>query len=200
MRCYHPLVVRSERGDFLSAKLRPGNAHTAAGGLAFVLPVLRRARGWAERVWLRIDAGFPEPKLLEAREEEGFLYVARLKTNAALKRLAAPQLARLSGAVSGEAAVRTRELLYRAGSWAHARRVVLVIVERVDAQGELFAADFFLLSNASVATAGDALLERYRQRGMAEKDFGECKQALNVALSSAPRPKIHYRGRMVDAP
>ncbi len=44
-----------------------------------MLPVLRRARAWAEQVWLRIDAGFPEPKLLGALEEEGFLYVARLK-------------------------------------------------------------------------------------------------------------------------
>lgn len=200
MRCYHPLVVRSERGDFLGAKLRPGNAHTADGGLAFVLPVLRRARGWAERVWLRIDAGFPEPDLLDTLEEEGFLYVARLKTNAVLERLAAPHLTPLSAGAPETGGVRTRELLYQAGSWTHARRVVLVMVERADAQGELFTDHFFLLSNASAATAGEALLERYRQRGIAEKDFGEWKQALDVALSSAPRPKTHYRGRVVDAP
>jgi hypothetical protein len=83
-----------------------------------VLPVLRRARAWAERVWLRIDAGFPEPKLLATLEEEGFLYVARLKSNAALERLAAPHLA---SPFLGEAGVCTHELLYRAGSWAHAR-------------------------------------------------------------------------------
>jgi hypothetical protein len=200
MNCYHPLVVRSEWGDYLAAKLRTGNVHTADGGLAFVLPVLRRAQAWAERVWLRIDAGFPEPVLLETLEEEGFLYVARLKTNAALERLAAPHLASLSADAPGEGGVRTQELLYRAGSWAHARRVVLVVVERADAQGELFTNHFFLLSNASVAITGAALLERYRQRGTAEKDFGDWKQALDVALSSTPRPKTHYRGRAVDGP
>ena len=200
MRCYHPVVARSEWGDYLGAKLRPGNVHTADGGLAFVLPILRRARQWAEQVWARIDAGFPEPHLLETLEEEGFLYVARVKTNAALERLAAPFLALPREHAPGEERVWTHELQYKAGSWTHPRRVVLVIVEREREQGELFADHFFLLSNASVAVTGEALLGRYRQRGTAEKDFGDWNQALDVALSSAPRPKTHYRGREVEAP
>jgi hypothetical protein len=200
MRCYHPLVVRSEWGDYLGAKLRPGNVHTADGGLAFVLPILRRARNWAEQVWARMDAGFPEPELLETLEEEGFLYVARLRTNARLERLAAPYLAGTPGPAAGEERVWTHELQYQAKSWAHPRRVVLVVVERSREQGELFLDHFFLLSNASVATSGEALLERYRQRGTAENDFGDWNQALDLALSSAPRPKAHYRGREVQAP
>lgn len=200
MNCYHPLVVRSEWGDYLGAKLRPGNVHTADGGLAFVLPLLRRARAWAEQVWLRADAGFPEPELLETLEEEGFLYVARLKTNARLERLAAPYLAQPREAAAGEERLWTHELMYQAGSWSRPRRVVLVIVERESAQGELFVEHFFLLSNASVAITAEALLARYRQRGTAEKDFGDWNQALDVALSSAPRPKTHYRGRAVENP
>lgn len=200
MRCYHPLVVRSEWGDYLGAKLRPGNVHTADGGLAFVLPILRRAQEWAEQVWLRMDAGFPEPELLDTLEEEGVLYVARLRTNARLERLAAPFLARAQGPAAGEERVWTHELMYQAGSWSHPRRVVLVVVEREREQGELFLDHFFLLSNASVALTGDALLKRYRQRGTAEKDFGDWNQALDVALSSAPRPKTHYRGRAVEEP
>ena len=201
MRCYHPVVARSEWGDYLGAKLRPGNVHTADGGLAFVLPILRRARAWAEQVWLRVDAGFPEPNLLETLEEEGFLYVARLKTNAVLERLAAPLLALPRSPIpDGEERVWTHELQYQAGSWTHPRRVVLVIVERVREQGELFVDHFFLLSNASVAVTGGALLERYRQRGTAEKDFGDWNQAVGGSLSSAPRPKTHYRGREVEAP
>lgn len=201
MRCYHPILVRSEWGDYLGAKLRPGNVHTADGGLAFVLPILRRARNWAEQVWLRADAGFPEPELLETLEDEGFLYVARLKTNAALERLAAPLLALpRSPVLAGQERVWTHELTYRAGSWTRPRRVVLVVVERSREQGELFLDHFFLLSNASVAISGDALLERYRKRGGAEKDFGDWNQALDVALSSAPRPKTHYRGREIEAP
>jgi len=40
-RIYHPLVALcAETGDLLDAKLRPGNAHTAEGGLDFILPLL----------------------------------------------------------------------------------------------------------------------------------------------------------------
>jgi hypothetical protein len=79
--------------------------------------------------------------------------------------------------------------------------VVLVRVEHADEQGELFTDHFFLLSNASVAETGaEALLAHYRQRGTAEKDFGDWKQALDLALSSAPRPTAHYRGREVKTP
>lgn len=135
MRCNHPLVVRSEWGEYLGANLRPGNVHTADGGLALVLPILRRARRWAEQVWLRADAGFPEQELLETLEKEEILYVARLKTNAAPERVAAPHLALPRGPTAGEERVWTHELTYQAGSWSHARRVVLVVVERSRDQG-----------------------------------------------------------------
>ena len=65
-RCYHPLVVRTENGDFLGAQLRPSHVHSSQGGREFVLPILRRALAWAEDVWLRIDAGFPGDPLLAA--------------------------------------------------------------------------------------------------------------------------------------
>ncbi len=42
-----------------------------------------------------------------------------------------------------------------------------------------------------------ALLERYRGRGEAEKDFGDWNQALALSLSSTPRTKTHYRGRVL---
>lgn len=197
VRCYHPLLMRSEHGDYLSAKLRPGNVHTADGGLQFALPILRRARNWAEQVWLRIDAGFPERKMLDRLEEEGFLYVARLNGNPVLKRMAAPYVTE----PPPEGQVRTHELIYRAAKWARPRRVVLVVLERTKEQGELFLDYFFLLTNVSVAEVpADELLERYRKRGTAEKDFGDWKQALDVSLSSSPRPKDHYRGREVQTP
>jgi hypothetical protein len=197
MRCYHPLVLRSEQGDYLGAKLRPGNVHTADGGLEFALPILHHARGWAQQVWLRIDAGFPEGKFLDRLEEEGFLYVARLNGNAVLKRMAEPFVTQ--PLTDGQ--VRTHELIYQAAKWTRPRRVVLVMLERTKEQGELFLDYFFLVTNVSVAEVpAEQLLERYRQRGTAEKDFGEWKQALDVSLSSSPRPKGHYRGSEVRAP
>ena len=38
------------------------------------------------------------------------------------------------------------------------------------------------------------MLEHYRQRGQAESLFGDWKGTLKPALSSAARPKRHYRG------
>lgn len=198
-RCYHPLIVRSEWGDYLGAKLRPGNAHTAEGGLEFVLPILRWLATFAERVWVRMDAGFPEPELLSRLEEERFCYVARLKTNAVLARLAEPHLQRLSDEPSLGERVWTQELSYQAKSWDRSRRVVLIGVERSDAQANLFRDHFFLLTNvAAEEMAPEVLLQHYRQRGSSEKDFGEWQQALNVPLSSTPRPKSHYQGRPIE--
>ncbi|HEU4323695.1 MAG TPA: IS1380 family transposase [Roseiflexaceae bacterium] len=197
VRCYHPLVMRSEEGEYLSAKLRPGNVHTADGGMEFALPILRRAKRWAEQVWLRMDAGFPESTLLDTLEEEDFLYVARLNGNAVLKRMAAPYVTQ----PPPDGQVRTHELVYQAAKWTRPRRVVLVVLERMKEQGELFLDHFFLLTNVSVAEVpAEALLGRYRKRGTAEKDFGEWKQALDVSLSSSPRPKSHYRGRELASP
>jgi hypothetical protein len=50
------------------------------------------------------------------------------------------------------------------------------------------------------ARSGFQLLERYRGRGGAERDFGELNGAFHVGLPSSPRPKAHYRGTPVHTP
>lgn len=201
MRCYHPVLVRWDRGDYLGAALRPGNAHTADGALIFVAPIVEWAQLLALRVWLRIDAGFPEPKLLSWLERVGVSYVARVRGNAVLERLAAPYLEQTGDSTVVGEVVALHELSYGAGSWDRERRVVLVIVNRATEQGELFREHFFLLTNATAEEVAAAeLLERYRQRGTAEKDFGDWKTALELALSSTPRAKMHYREQPVTTP
>lgn len=195
IRCYHPLVASVDGRFFLGARLREGNAHTAAGGLDFVLPLLRWLKILVPRVWLRADAGFPEPAFLDALEAEAVPYVCRLRSNAVLERLAAPFLRRPAGRPPAEGRTWLHELRYQAGSWSRKRRVVLVVLERSDEQQHLFLDHFFLLTSASSREESpQALLERYRQRGSAEADFGDCNTALAPALSSTPRPKAHYRG------
>lgn len=197
VRCFHPLVLRSAEGFYLAARLREGNVHTAEGALDFCLPVLQEAAGRAARVWLRIDAGFPAEPFLSALEAmPAVRYVARLKTNAALERLAQPHLRRPPGRPPAEGRLWLHELSYRAGSWSRARRVVLVVLERPDLQQHLFLDHFFLVTSATPEEApAEDLLEHYRARGSAEKDFGAWQQALSLHLSCAPRPKRHYRGR-----
>lgn len=197
-RCYHPLVVRSETGFYLAACLREGNAHTANGGLGVVLPVLEQQLERCARVWLRIDAGFPENEFLLDLEALRVRYVARLRSNAVLARLAAPHLRRPPGRPPAEGRTWLHELEYQAGSWPEPRRVLLVVLERPDEQMGLFLDHFFLVTNASVEEASaEELLGRYRGRGTAEKDFGEWQNALEPRLSSTPRPKSHYRGEPV---
>ena len=95
----------------------------------------------------------------------------------------------------------THELVYAAARWDRPRRVVLVVLERPDEQGELFLDHFFLLTNVDAAEVdARALLERYRARGEAEREFGDWKSSLALALSSSPRPKTHYRGQPVTGP
>ena len=201
-RCFHPLVASIDGRFFLGGRLRAGNVHTADGGLDFVLPILRWLKTFIPRVWLRADAGFPAPSFLDALEHEDFPYVCRLRTNPALERLAAPFLTRLPGRPPAEGRTWFHELSYRAATWSRARRVVLVVLvvlERPDEQQHLFLDHFFLLTSASShEESPEALLDRYRQRGTAESDFGTFKTTLHATLSSAPRPKAHYRERPVS--
>jgi hypothetical protein len=201
VRCYHPLVASVDGRFFLGARLRPGNAHTADGGLDFVLPIVRWLRCFLPSVWLRADAGFPEPRFLDILEDEDIPYVCRLRSNPALESLAAPHLKRPPGRPPAEGRTWFHELAYQADSWRHPRRVVLVVVERPDEQQHLFLDHFFLLTNALPEEAcAEALLERYRRRGCAEADFGDCNTALAPSLSSTPRPKSHYRLRPIHEP
>lgn len=198
-RCYHPLVVRGAWGDFLGAQLRPGRVHTSAGALEFVLPVLRWAKARAGRVWLRMDAGFPHAATLDALEAEDVRYVARVRGTRPLEKLAAPHLDAWAEGPPGPEELRSMELSYRSQKWSRPRRLVLVGVTRADAQHELFLDHFFLVTNvAQEEVDGPALVAHYRQRGEAERDFGDWKSTLEVALSSTPRPKTHYRGQAVQ--
>lgn len=193
-RIYHPLVaLLSQTGDLLDAKLRPGNVHTADGGLDFILPLIDEVeKKLCQVASVRIDAGFPEDNLLSALEERGVGYVARIKNNAVLDQMADPYLDRPPGPRPAEPRTWFVEMSYRAESWSQERRVVLVVLER---PGELFLDYFWLITNWSEEQMdGEALLDLYRERGAAEGDLGELKSVLEPALSSSPRPKNHYRG------
>ncbi len=191
---YHPIVASiAETGDLLDARLRAGNAHTAESALDFVLDLVRRVEGTLCQVALvRLDAGFPDEKLLDEKllaglEANGTRYVARIKANKALDRMAAPHLARPVGRPPAEPRVWFYEKTYAAGSWSRERRVVLVVLER---PGELLLDHFWQLTSIPVTRlCGEALLALYRRRGTAEGHMGELMDVLRPALSSASRAR-----------
>ncbi len=198
-RIFHPLIASvGETGDLLDAKLRAGNAHTAAGGADFLLPLLAEVeQKLCQVAAVRIDAGFPEEGLLAALEQRGTPYVARLRNNAVLDRLAAPYLSRPPGRPPAEPRTWCYELAYRAEPWSRERRVVLVVLERAE---EFFLHHFWLVTSWTPEDQdGHALLDLYRQRGTAEGHMGELMSVLDPALSCSPRAKRHYRGRPLAA-
>jgi hypothetical protein len=176
----------AETGDLLDARLRAGNAHTAEGALDFILDLVDRVETTMCQVALvRIDAGFPDETLLAGLEANGTPYVARIKNNKVLDRLAARYLRRPPGRPPAEPRVWFHEMSYAAGSWSRPRRVVLVVLEQPD---DLLLRHFWLLTSISADTLdGKALLALYRQRGTAEGHMGELMDVLAPALSSASR-------------
>lgn len=142
---------------------------------------------------VRFDAGFPDDETLSGLEKEGIPFVARIKNNTVLDKLAEPFLKRPVGRPSHDGREWTVEMTYKAAAWTKERRVVLIVCER---PGELFLHYFWLVTSWTEAEkTADDLLPHYRQRGTAEGYFGELMDAIQPALSSNKRPKSHYRGR-----
>jgi hypothetical protein len=197
-RIYHPIIASvAETGDLLDAQLRPGNVHSAEGALEFILPLLDEVESeMCQVAAVRMDAGFPEENLLSGLEQRGTPYVARVRNNAVLNRMALPYLRRPAGRPPAEPRTWLYEMSYQAKSWSKPRRVVLVVLER---EGELFLHHFWLITNWTVEQmSGEELLQMYRQRGTAEGHMGELMSVLDPALSSSPRPKSHYAGQPLE--
>lgn len=193
-RIYHPLVASlGELGDIVDVRLRKGTAHTAEGALDFILPLVDTViEHVCETTCVRMDAGFPAEPLLAGLEARGVPYVARVKNNAVLDRLAGPVLAipEVVAMLPGDEFF--AEYTYQAGSWSRPRRAVLVVVRRI---GELIPTHFWLLTSYAPEQKGAcALLDLYRKRGSAEALMGEWMNVIEPALSSVRRAKSHYRG------
>jgi hypothetical protein len=193
-RVYHPLMaLAAETGDILDLRLREGNVHAANGALSFILQLVDRVeQELCQVASVRMDAGFPEEGLLTGLEARGTPYVARIRNNRVLDRMAEPFLVRPPGRPPAEPRTWLYEMDYRAKDWTRSRRVVLVVLERTD---EFFLHHFWLLTSWDpMAMSGQDLLALYRERGTAEGHFGELLDVLDPHLSSTPRPKSHYRG------
>ena len=194
-RMFHALIAScAESGEMLGGTLRPDAVGSADGALSFIQAVVERVRRVCELVLLRIDAGFADGRTLTGLESSGIDYVARLRNNAVLDRMAQPYLRRPPGRPPREGRVWCHELRYQADSWEHPRRVVL------ERPGELFVDHFWLITNLRRDRySGARLLGLDRMRGKAEGHMGELMDVLAPTFSSAARPKSHYRGCRLEA-
>ena len=134
--CYLPLLAfltfdRESEQYLCAALLRHGKAVASEGTvglLSRLLPLLRRAFPRA-RILVRLDGGFASPAVFDFLEAQPRLdYVVAMAKNAVLERYAEPAMlvarARTWRSEQTEH-VYTETNEYQAGTWNHARRVVI---------------------------------------------------------------------------
>jgi hypothetical protein len=77
---HHPLVAfLAETGDCLGVRWRPGNAHTAAGAIAWIQALVGQLRSaGVKQITLRLDKGFFSREMARALEALGVRYVLKV--------------------------------------------------------------------------------------------------------------------------
>jgi hypothetical protein len=171
--CYHPLFLFNQDGDLERAMLRRGNHASAKFWRRVLLPVIDRYRHLDIPKFFRGDAAFAIPALYRVLEEEGYLYVIRLKANAVLEREIEHLLTRPVGRPSRKPKVFYHSFRYRAKSWMRSRRVVAKVEWH---QGELFPRVGFIVTNLNKHSKN--VVTFYNGRGTAEQWIKEGKNAV----------------------
>lgn len=190
--CYLPMFgFVSVDGDpehyLFCARLRPGTAKEMRGVIPMLgrmVGQLRDAYGRHQYILVRLDAGFANPKLLEALEELGVKYVVGLPSNARLNKWAKrllPRVRRLARE-SGESEREFHETFYAARSWPHERRVILK-AEAIPYEGrEMKSNSRFVVTN--LRHKPERVYEIYCGRGDAENRIKELKCDLSIDRTS----------------
>ena len=172
---FHPLVAFDGiTGDFLKAKLRPGNVYTSNGVVDFVEPLIKHYNEKFPETtpFLRGDSGFAVPALYELCEDESVYYVIRLKSNAVLQRMADElhPVTEIFDVTKSEHYY--EEIEYQAKSWSKSRKV---IVQSVRPAGELFFTHSFFVTNLKDAFTPETIVRSYQKRGTMENYIKEAK-------------------------
>ena len=188
---YHPLLILDgERGQLVSAVLRPGNAHAARGAMGVLRRIIRRLKQRFPHVQIvvRGDSAFAVPRVLRMLEEldrelGGIAYIVGLAQNAVLLRAGAVALTEAQGRfrTAKQTVQHFDAFAYAAESWPQARHVVMKA--EVSAHGAN--PRFVVTSLAEFAPA--LLYHAYCERGQCEnfiKDFKNALQADRLSCST----------------
>lgn len=173
---FHPLVAFDGlTGDFLKAKLRPGNVYTSNGVVDFIRPVIEHYNEQFPEIsyLVRGDSGFAVPELYELCEKESFAYIIRLKSNAKLQALA--EELHPTGEISDISVTEhyVEDSIYQAASWSKPRRIV---IQSTRPAGELFFRHAFFVTNLGECFSPQAIVYSYQQRGTMENFIKEAKE------------------------
>lgn len=177
---FHPLVVfDGVTGDFLKAKLRPGNVYTSNGVAEFIQPLIEHYNETFPEtsLFVRGDSGFAVPALYELCEKESVYYVIRLKSNTTLQRIAEEYhpSSMISDVTKTECYY--EETIYQAKSWLKPRKV---IIKSVRPAGELFFIHSFFITNLIDAFSPKDIVLAYQKRGTMENYIKEAKNGFKL--------------------
>src|SRR5690625_5236024 len=171
-------------GDFIKAKLRPGNKYTSNGVVDFIEPVIKHYNEEFPETtpFLRGDSGFAVPALYELCEKESVYYVIRLKSNAILQRMAVELHPATETSDVSMSECYYEEIEYQAKSWSKPRKV---IVQSVRPAGELFFTHSFFVTNLVDAFHPEAIVRSYQKRGTMENYIKEAKNGFYLDKMSS---------------
>jgi len=187
--CYLPVMVHVSGDDgrqrIVGSLLRPGNSGPGKGlysTLRIVIGLLRK-RMADVRIILRADSAFGVCDVIDFCEDMGIDYILGLKSNNPLHHLSThvQMQACLKYKWEGNGCREYGSVSYRAGTWRHARRVV---VKAEITQGELNPR--FVVTNLIEMGDEDAY-EFYCGRGEQENRIKEIKLDLNSGRTSCHR-------------
>ncbi|WP_262393671.1 IS1380 family transposase [Sporolactobacillus inulinus] len=193
---FHPLVAfDGATGDFLKAKLRPGNRYTSHGVADFVRPILEHYNEHFPETtpFLRGDSGFATPELYELCEKESVYYAIRLKSNAILQRMA--EELHPNDASTGETQCYYEEIAYQAKSWDKPRKV---IVQSVRPANELFFTHTFIVTNLVECFSPKQVVLTYQKRGTMENYIKEAKSGFSLDQLSSHKFEINESRLMLS--
>ncbi|WP_373893951.1 IS1380 family transposase [Virgibacillus sp. CBA3643] len=177
---FHPLVAfDGVTGDFMKAKLRPGNVYTSNGVVDFVQPLIAHYNEKFPETtpFLRGDSGFAVPALYDLCEDESVYYVIRLKSNANLQRLADELHPSTTPSDITKTECYYEESEYQAKSWSKSRKV---IIQSVRPAGELFFTHSFFVTNLIEAFSPKDIVRSYQKRGTMENYIKEAKNGFDL--------------------
>jgi hypothetical protein len=172
---FHPLVAfDGVTGDFLKAKLRPGNVYTSNGVVEFIQPLIEHYNEkFPETIsFVRGDSGFAVPALNDLCEKESVYYAIRLKSNANLQRIAEEIHPSSMPSDVTKTECYYEENTYQAKSWSKPRKV---IVKSVRPTGELFLNHSFIVTNLVDAFSPKDIVLTYQKRGTMENYIKKAK-------------------------
>ena len=195
---YHPIVAFDGlTGDFLKAKLRPGNQYTSNGVKEFLEPLLDHYSQAVPTtdILVRGDSGFATPDIYELCEKSNNQYVIRLKSNRNLARLAEEFLFYDDNHPWEEKEVYFHSVSYQAASWSKPRRVCIRSTREA---GELLFSHAFIVTSFSESISAKRVFETYKKRGTMENYIKEAKNSFFFDKTDSPHFIENYARMMVS--